>query len=60
LADAPGLKINSKFTSDGVKMNVDDIVGNDETGEPLVSRYVATYHWAAIKAYRIRRPVVPG
>jgi len=29
LADAPGLKINSKFTIDGVKMNVDDIVGND-------------------------------
>ena len=33
-----------------------DIIGNDETGAPLVSRYVAGFHWAAIKAYRV---VVP-
>lgn len=37
-----------------------DIVGSDDTGAPLVSRYVAPYHWAAIKAYRVRKPVVPG
>lgn len=37
-----------------------DIVGNDETGEPLVSRYVAPYHWGAIRAYRVKRPVVFG
>ena len=35
-----------------------DIVGSDETGEPLVSRYVAPYHWGAIKAYRVRKPGV--
>lgn len=29
LADAPGLKKDSKFTIDGVKMTVDDIIGND-------------------------------
>lgn len=33
-----------------------DIIGNDDTGAPLVSRYVAGFHWAAIKAYRV---VVP-
>ncbi len=29
LADAPDLKIGSKFTIDSVKMTVDDIIGND-------------------------------
>lgn len=37
-----------------------DIVGNDDTGAPLVSRYVAPYHWAAIKAYRVKKPAVYG
>lgn len=37
-----------------------DIVGNDDTGAPLVSRYVAPYHWAAIKAYRVKKPAVFG
>lgn len=37
-----------------------DIVGNDDTGAPLVSRYVAPYHWAAIKAYRIRQTAIHG
>jgi hypothetical protein len=37
-----------------------DIVGNDDTGAPLVSRFVAPFHWAAIKAYRVRRSLVPG
>lgn len=35
-----------------------DIVGNDETGAPLVSRYVSGFHWSAIKAYRVVVP--PG
>lgn len=30
-----------------------DIVGNDDTGAPLVSRYVSGFHWATIKAYRV-------
>jgi hypothetical protein len=37
-----------------------DIVGNDETGSPLVSRFVAPYHWGAIKAYRVRKTAVHG
>jgi hypothetical protein len=37
-----------------------DIVGSDETGAPLVSRYVAGFHWATIKAYRIRQTLVYG
>jgi hypothetical protein len=37
-----------------------DVIGNDETGAPVVSRYVAPFHWATIKAYKVRRPVVPG
>jgi hypothetical protein len=37
-----------------------DIVGNDETGAPLVSRYVAGFHWSTIRAYRIRQKVVNG
>lgn len=37
-----------------------DIVGNDETGAPMVSRYVAGFHWATIKAYRLRQPLVHG
>lgn len=35
-----------------------DIVGNDDTGAPLVSRYVSGFHWATIKAYRVIVP--PG
>jgi hypothetical protein len=34
-----------------------DIVGNDENGSPLVSRYVSGYHWATLKAYRVAPPV---
>lgn len=37
-----------------------DVIGNDETGEPLVSRYVAPFHWATIKAYRKRQFPVYG
>ena len=37
-----------------------DIVGNDETGAPLVSRYVSGFHWAAIKAYRVKKPASVG
>jgi hypothetical protein len=37
-----------------------DIVGTDETGEPLVSRYVSGFHWATIRAYRIRQTLVHG
>lgn len=37
-----------------------DIVGFSDTGEPLVSRYVAPFHWKAIQAYRLRRPQVFG
>jgi hypothetical protein len=37
-----------------------DIVGNDDTGEPLVSRYVAGFHWATIRAYRVKKPAVVG
>lgn len=35
-----------------------DIVGSDDTGAPLVSRFVAPYHWAALRAYRIKQPAV--
>lgn len=35
-----------------------DIVGNDETGAPLVSRYVASFHWGILRAYRVVVP--PG
>lgn len=37
-----------------------DIVGNDDTGAPLVSRYVAPHHWGIIKAYRMKQPAVIG
>lgn len=37
-----------------------DVIGNDETGAPLVSRYVSGYHWATLRAYRIRRQLVHG
>ncbi len=29
-----------------------DIVGSDETGAPLVSRFVAPHHWGILKSYR--------
>lgn len=35
-----------------------DLIGNDETGAPLVSRFVSGFHWATIKAYRV--VVAPG
>jgi hypothetical protein len=35
-----------------------DIIGNDETGAPLVSRFVSAYHWSTLKAYRVVVP--PG
>lgn len=34
-----------------------DIVGNDETGAPIVSRYIAAADWATLKAYRVAPPV---
>lgn len=37
-----------------------DIVGVDETGAPLVSRYVAPHHWGIIRAYRLKQPAVIG
>lgn len=37
-----------------------DIVGNDDTGAPIVSRYVAPFHWGTIKAYRKKQPAVIG
>lgn len=37
-----------------------DIIGSDETGEPLVSRYVSGFHWATIRAYRVKQPAVIG
>lgn len=37
-----------------------DIIGNDETGAPLVSRFVAPEHWGVIKGYRARQPAVIG
>lgn len=37
-----------------------DIVGNDDTGAPLVSRFVAPFHWGTIKAYRFKQPAVIG
>ena len=37
-----------------------DIVGNDDTGEPIVSRFVAPFHWGAIKSYRLKQPAVIG
>jgi hypothetical protein len=37
-----------------------DIIGNDDTGAPLVSRFVAPFHWGTIKAYRARRPAIHG
>jgi hypothetical protein len=30
-----------------------DIVGTDETGAPVVSRFVSGFHWGIIKAYRV-------
>lgn len=35
-----------------------DVVGTDETGAPLVSRFVSGFHWATIKSYRVVVP--PG
>ena len=37
-----------------------DIVDNDDTGAPFVSRFVAPFHWGTIKAYRLRQPAVIG
>lgn len=37
-----------------------DIVGNDDTGAPIVSRFVAPFHWGSIKAYRVKQPAVIG
>jgi len=34
-----------------------DIVGTDETGAPVVSRYIAAADWATLKAYRVAGPV---
>lgn len=37
-----------------------DIVGTDDTGAPVVSRFVAPLHWGVIKAYRLKQPAVIG
>ena len=37
-----------------------EVIGNDDTGAPLVSRYIAPHHWTTIKAYRVRRTAVHG
>jgi hypothetical protein len=37
-----------------------DLIGNDETGEPIVSRFVAPHHRSILKAYRIKQPAVIG
>lgn len=37
-----------------------DVVGSDETGAPVVSRYVAPFHWTTIRAYRVKQPAVIG
>lgn len=37
-----------------------DIVGTDDTGAPLVSRFVAPFHWNILKAYRVKQPGVIG
>lgn len=37
-----------------------DLVGTDDTGAPIVSRFVAPFHWGVIKAYRIHQPQVIG
>ena len=37
-----------------------DIVGTDEMGRPLVSRFVAPMHWGIIKAYKLKQPQVFG
>lgn len=37
-----------------------DIVGTDDTGAPLVSRFVAPFHWKTIQAYRVKQPAVIG
>jgi hypothetical protein len=34
-----------------------DIVGTDETGAPIVSRYIPAADWATLKAYRVAPPV---
>jgi hypothetical protein len=34
-----------------------DIVGNDETGAPIVSKYISGQDWFTIKAYRVAPPV---
>lgn len=37
-----------------------DIVGNDETGAPLVSQFVAREHWGILRGYRAKGPAVVG
>lgn len=37
-----------------------DIVGTDDTGAPLVSRFIAPFHWGIIKAYKLHEPQVIG
>lgn len=37
-----------------------DVVGTDDTGAPLVSRFVAAFHWGIIKGYRKHQPQVIG
>jgi hypothetical protein len=32
-------------------------VGNDETGAPIVSKYISGQDWFTIKAYRVAPPV---
>jgi hypothetical protein len=44
----------------GTQAGQTDIVGTDEMGAPIVSRFVAPFHWKAIQAYRVKRPAVIG
>lgn len=37
-----------------------DIIGTDETGAPLISKFVAPEHWGIIKGYRKKQPQVIG
>ena len=34
-----------------------DIVGNDETGAPVISRFLSAQDWLTLKAYRVAPPV---
>jgi len=37
-----------------------DVIGNDDTGAPIVTRYVAPHHWSTLRAYRVRKTAIHG